>query len=152
MNIYKIKDIKSEDTFSSVRLYGMQKYSLNLDALKFSGIKKVFKTIDLPNFYAKELKIGKNLVVFHDKFFGIADYAYSYHGNLYLPLKVPMTDINKNGCKDYIQNIPGLLDSFKLDRTIFKILLLRSCRKQGLKISLLPWRNLQKLVSDGKSR
>ena len=148
----EIKDIQKDESIHFVKIQSRwQKYDVGLGNITFKGKQRITKTITLPNGrFANNLKVGRNLISFEDKSLGIKDCAYLYHGNLFLNLIIAVND--KASCKSYIEEIPGLCDEHKLDRFIFKIMLIRECKKRNIGLSLSAWRNLQSIVANGKQR
>lgn len=143
MKKYKILDVNGQDYFCSVRVVEEQPHTVELDGIKLSGIIRITKTIDLPISAAKKLMVDQNIIVLQSKL--SEDYVYLYRGGICLRIK-PASD-DKYSCKYYIKNLPGLFNGFKLDRTVFKAVLLCECKHRNIRPSLIARRNLQKLVS-----
>lgn len=151
MQKYKIRRLTEHETWYSVLLTGVEKYSLRLGDIKINGVKKVARTIDLPKIFAQDLLVGKKFVVLQDKYHAFADCAYLVNHKLILNKNIPL--VNQTACKDYIDYLPGVFDRAKLDRLVFKFALVRECLRQKIPVSLVAWRNLQNiLLKDQNSR
>ena len=150
--IYKIKDITKDEGVHFVKIESRwKKYNVGLGDITFKVKQRTTKTITLPSgHFTNSLKVGRNLISFKDKSLEIKDCAYLYRGNLFLNLIMAVPD--KAACKSYIEEIPGLCDEHKLDRFIFKIMLIHECKKRNIGFSFSAWRNLQNIVAKGEQR
>lgn len=126
MQRYKIQDITNDGAFCSVVV---------------TNAKNAFKTIDLPAKVGEKAKVGGKVTVLQDKDLGVEDYVYLYRGDMCFHTKPASFDIYS--CKCYLGNLPGVFDSFKLDRAIFKFAIARECWHRRIRPSMAAWRNLQ---------
>ena len=143
MKKYEILDVNNQDYFCSVRVAEEHPHTVKLDSLTFSGLKRITKTIDLPAVAAQKLKVGQHIIVLQSKC--SEDCVYLYRDGVYLKTE-PASD-DKYSCRYYIRNLPGIFNGFKLDRAVFKAILLCECKRRNVWISLFARRNLQKLVA-----
>ena len=148
MQKYKIKDIYSDDNSLHVTISSSQKHSVKLDCLTKKGTLTTTKTIDLPRKAGNTLKIGSKVHACQNKNQYNEDYVYIYRGGMHMP-DWPLS-CDKYSCECFIDNLPGLFDSFKLDRIAFKIAIARDCLRRGFYPGLVAWRNLRKMCLDEK--
>ncbi|MCQ2572133.1 MAG: hypothetical protein MJ165_04040 [Alphaproteobacteria bacterium] len=141
MESYKIKYIVCDDFGCSVVIGKQSKQCFKLGDATVKGKMSVSKTIDLPAKAESNLKVGQKIVALQDKYFGIADYVYLYHGGMSFNMKPASYD--KYSCKCYIENLPNLFKDGKLDRMRFKMVMVRECLRRGLVPSVVAWRNLR---------
>ena len=143
MKKYEILDVQNQDYFCSVRVAEEHPHTVKLDSLTLSGVKRITKTIDLPAGAAQKLKVGQHIIVLQSKC--SEDYAYLYHNGVCLNTE-PVSD-DKYSCGYYIKNLPGIFNECKLDRIVFKAVLLCECKRRNIRASLFARRNLQKLFA-----
>ena len=143
MKKYEIVEINNQDYFCSVRVAEESPHNVNLGYAMLSGVLRIKKTIDLPASAAGKLKTGQNIFALQNKL--AKDYVYLYRDGVCLKMK-PVSD-DKYSCRYYIQDLPGIFNGFKLDRLLFKTVLLCECRRRNIRPSLIAHRNLQKLVA-----
>lgn len=148
MQTYEIRDIYSDDKSCHIVAYNSKKYSIKIGNIAKTGTLNTTKTIVLPNKASDKLKIGNKIRICQSKDFDPEDYAYLYHGEMYMP-KMPIS-YDKYSCESFIKNLPGIFDSFKLDRAIFKIAIARDCWQRNVYPTLVAWRNLRKMCLDEK--
>ena len=143
MRVYKIENIARGDAFYSVAISGTSKHVVKLNCVTMRGTLKTFRTINIPKKVAGKLKVGQRMYVIQDKFYDSDDYIYLYRGGMVFNYKTVTN--NKYACEQYIKNLPGLFDNFKLDRAICKLALMRECVRRDIMPSLVAWRNLRKV-------
>jgi hypothetical protein len=140
MKKYEIQSVMVQDDVCRVSVKYTENQNVELGDLTMSGKGITKKTIELPISAAEKLKVGKNIFVLENKI--SEDYVYLYRDGVCFKVK-PASD-DKYSCKCYIKNLPGVFDS-KLDKAVLKVLLLCECKCRDIRVSLIAWRNLQRL-------
>ncbi len=107
------------------------------------GVRGSQKTFYVSGKCINNLKIGGKFNVISDKMLGMDDRVYMFRGGYCLP--VGPVGYDKFSCKCYLEDLPGLFDSFKLDRIAFKVAIARECFRHDCLPSLVAWRNLRKV-------
>ena len=115
---------------------------------KVSDMTLLRRNIVLPKSVSEKLKVGDNIRVIKDSYHDLCDYVYLCDNGVVLVQK-PRHD-TKQSYKDYLLQIPGLLN-WNIDKIALCFALIQECHRRNLGVSLLSWRNLQKVCQDNQN-
>ena len=143
----KCEILKMEDN-------GAGKYEMTIKGTRYEtyrsacagrGKRRPEWNIFLPGSVAENLSVGDTIRVIKDGYNDLFDYIYLCNDKIVFAQKPVNT---KQGYKDYIAQLPGFLPNGDIDRVVLRFALMRECRRRNLGVSLLSWRNLQRICKD----